>query len=87
MVQHNCGQGYKSTLMVMKTALSVGAGIVIIQELFMGNRKICHSGFNFHWPRKQRKKMRVMTAIRKDLSDKLMLGHRTDLSTTCILCY
>lgn len=31
-VQHNYGQGYESTVMVMETALSLGAGIVMIQE-------------------------------------------------------
>ena len=47
-IQHNCGQGYESIVMVLETVISVGAGIVMIQEPFIGSRKICHSGFNFH---------------------------------------
>lgn len=49
-VQHNCKQEYESTVIALKTALSVGAGIVIVQELFIGNREISYSGFNFYWP-------------------------------------
>ncbi len=78
-VQHNCGQGYESTVMALKTALSVEAGIVLVQEPFIGNREICHSGFNFYWPPGERKEIRVMTAVRKDLGDKIMVDHRTDL--------
>ena len=29
-VQHNCGQGYESTIMALETALSIGAGIVMV---------------------------------------------------------
>lgn len=29
-VQHNCGQGYESTVMALETAISVGAGIVMV---------------------------------------------------------
>ena len=43
LVQHNCGQGYKSTMMALETALSVEAGIVIIQKPFFGNREISYS--------------------------------------------
>ena len=78
-VQHNCGQGYKSTVMALETALSVGAGIVMIQEPFIGSRELCHSGFNFYWPQGERKEIRVMTAIKKDLGDKISVDHRTDL--------
>ena len=78
-VQHNCGQSYENTLMALETALSVGAGIVMIQEPFIGNRKICHSGFNLYWPQKERKKIRVMTVVRKNLVDRILVDHRMDL--------
>ncbi len=77
--QHNCGQVYESTVMVMETALSVGAVIVMIQKSFTGNREICHSRFNFYWPERESKGIRVMTAIKKDLADKIIGDHRTDL--------
>lgn len=47
-VQHNCGQGYESTIMALETALSIGAGIVMLQEPFIGTREISHSAFNFY---------------------------------------
>ncbi len=47
-VQHNCGQGFESTVMARETVLSVKAGIVMIQEPFIGNQEISHSGFNFY---------------------------------------
>lgn len=65
--------------MALKTALSVNAGIVMIQEPFIGNREISHSGFNFYWPQGERKDVRVMTAVRKNLVDKIVIDHRTDL--------
>lgn len=78
-IQHNYGQGYKNTVMALETALSVEAGIVIVQELFIGNREISHIGFNFYWPQGEKKNIRVMTAVRKDLIDKIMIDHRTNL--------
>ena len=78
-VHHNCGQGYESMVMALETALSVKAGIVMIQETFIGNREISHSGFNFYWPQGERKNIRVMTAVRKNLVDKIVVDHRTDL--------
>lgn len=65
--------------MAMKTALSGKASIVMIQELFIDNREICYSGFKFHLPQNEKKEIRVMKAIKKNLADKIMLDHRTDL--------
>lgn len=39
-VQHNCGRGYESTVMALETALSIGAGLVMLQEPFIGNREL-----------------------------------------------
>lgn len=78
-VQPNCGQGYESTIMALETALTVKVGIVIIQEPFIGNREISHNGFNFYWPQDERKHIRVMTAGRRTLVDKIVVDHRTDL--------
>ena len=49
-IQHNCGRDYESTVMALETALSIKAGIVMLQEPFIGNREISHSAFNFYWP-------------------------------------
>ncbi len=51
----------------------------MLQEPFIGTREISHSAFNFYWPQAERKKIRVMTAIQKELTDKIVIEHRTDL--------
>ena len=78
-VQHNCGQGYESKVMALETALSVEACIVMVQEPFIGNREISHSGFNFYWPQGGKKNIRVMTEVRENLVDKIVVDHKTDL--------
>lgn len=78
-VQHNCGQGYEITIMALETALSIGAGMVMLQEPFIVAREISHSTFNFYWPQAERKEIRVMSAIQKKLSNKLVVEHKTDL--------
>lgn len=46
-------------------ALSIGAGIVMLQESFIGTREINHMAFNLYWPQVERKEIKVMTAVRK----------------------
>ena len=65
--------------MALETTLSIKAGIVMIQELFIGNWKISHSEFNFYWPQGERKNIRIMTTVRKNLVDKIVVDHRMDL--------
>ena len=79
LVQHNCGHEYENTMIALKIALSVEAGIIIIQKPFISNQKIFCSGFNFYWPQGERKNMRVMTAVRNNLADKIVVDHRMDL--------
>ncbi len=78
-VQHNFGQSYESTIMALETALSIGAGIVMLQKPFIGIREISHSAFNLYWPQAERKEIRVMTAVREELTDKIVVEHKTDL--------
>ncbi len=78
-IQHNYGQGYKSTVMAMETAISVGAGIVMVQKPFISSRKTYHSKFNFYCPLGERKEIRVMIVVWKDLGDKIIVDHRTNL--------
>ena len=79
MVQHIFAQVYKSIVMTLKTSLNVTEGIVMILEPFIGNEEICHTGFNFYWLQKEKKEIRVITAIQKDLADKIIVEHITDL--------
>ena len=78
-IQHNCGRGYKSIVMTLETALDKRAGIIMLQEPYISNRELAHSAFNFYWPQGDRTAIKVMTAVRKDLLDKIVVEHRTDL--------
>ena len=80
-VQQNCGKGYECTISALEAGLSLNAAVVCIQEPFLGNRSISHSGFNFYWPSgtSSRKDMRVLVAVRKDILNKVIIENRTDL--------
>ena len=78
-IQHNCGRGYESTIATLEMSLSIGAGIVCLQEPFIGNRSITHSAFNFYWPGGLRNEARVLTAVKKELVNKIIVDNRTDL--------
>ena len=45
-VQQNCGKRYECTISALEVGLSLGIAVVYIQEPFLGNRSISHSGFN-----------------------------------------
>ena len=80
-VQQNCGKGYECTISALEAGLGLEASIVLIQEPFLGNKSLAHSGFNLYWPSgtDKRKDMRVLTAVRKDISSKIVIENRTDL--------
>lgn len=82
-VQQNCGKGYECTISALETALSLGALMVRIQEPFIGNRTISHSGFNLYWlaDRRNWEDIRVLTAVRKDIADNVILENRSDLAS------
>lgn len=66
-------------MIALETALNIGAGVVMLQEPFIGNQELFHSAFNFYWPQRDRTATRTMIAVRKDLLDKIVVEHRTDL--------
>lgn len=74
-IQHNCAQRYESIVMALETALNIGAGIMMLQEPFIGRQKICYSAFNFYWPEGERNEIRVMSVVRKDMVDKIVVEH------------
>lgn len=73
--------------MALETAITVEAGIIIIQEPYIGNREILHSAFNFYWSQSERKNIRVMIAVKRNLVDKIMVDHKTDLKNNPYLYY
>ncbi len=80
-IQQNCGKGYECTISALEAGLGLDAAIVCIQEPFLGNRYISHSGFNLYWPSEtdSRKDMRVLTAVRKDIISRVIVENRTNL--------
>ena len=80
-IQQNCGKGYECTISAFEAGLGLGARIVCIQEPFLGNRDISHSGFNLYWPAgtDNRKNMRVLMAVKKDILNRVIVENRTDL--------
>lgn len=65
----------------LEAGLGLDAGVVCIQEPFLGNRSISHSGFSLYWPSgtHDRKDNRVFIAVKKDLLNRTILENRTDL--------
>lgn len=59
--------------MVLETILSIKADIIIIQKLFIENKKIYHNDFNIYWPQKKRNKIRVITTIGNNFDDKIII--------------
>lgn len=80
-VQRNDDKGYECTISALEAGIGLDAEIVCIQEPFLGKRDISHYGFNLSWPSEtdNRKHMRVLTAVRKDILDKVIIENRTDL--------
>ena len=80
-LQQNCGKRYESTILALEAGLGLNAAIVCIQEPFLGNRSIAHAGFNFYWPSgiSNRKDIRVLVAVRKDIVNTVIVENRTDL--------
>lgn len=78
-VKHNYRHEYKIIIMALETVLSIGANIVIVQKQFNDNREICHSRLNFYWPLRERKKIQVMTVVRNNFGNRIIIDHRTNL--------
>jgi len=87
-VQHNCRKTYAVTIAILEIALERGAGVVCLQEPYIGPREISHPGFTLYWPEaKNRKDIRVAVAIKRDVLTSWILEHRTDLiNSTHIQC-
>ena len=80
-IQQNCGKGYEYTISALEAGLGLEASVVCIQESFLGNQSLAHGGFNLYWPSgtDNRRDMRVLVAIKKDILNKVIIENRTDL--------
>lgn len=81
MVQQNCGKGYERNISALEVGLGLNASVVYIQKSFMENRNISHAEFNLYWPfgTENRKDIRVLMAVKKDILSKIVIKNRTNL--------
>ena len=79
LVQNNCGKGFDATTTALQNAIKLGAGIVCIQEPFIGKRDIQHAGFLLMWPEGERYEARVLIAVRKDTLNQIVIDKKSDL--------
>jgi hypothetical protein len=78
-VQLNCQKGYEHTMAALKTALRFEAGVVCIQEPFIGDKPLIHSAFNLYWPSGCRKNLRVLTVVRRDMLNRVVVESRLNI--------
>ena len=79
-IQYNCYKNYTITIAILEVALVREAGVVCLQEPYIGKQEISHPGFTVYWPETEdRRKTRVALAIKRDVQRNWILEHRTDL--------
>lgn len=80
-IQQNYRKGYECTISALEAGLGLNAGIVCIQEPFLGEKNLAHTGFNLYWPAGANdcKENRVFIAVRKNLLNKTIMENWTDL--------
>ncbi len=66
---------------MLEAGLGLETSVICIQEPFLGNRSLAHTGFNLYWPSEtdNRKDIRVLIAVRKDILNKVIVENCTDL--------
>lgn len=85
-LQHNCRKTYAVCVQALEQALEKKAGIVCLQEPYLGS--LSHPSFTFFWPEIEEKStIRVATAVRRDILGQWVVEHRTDLvNNTHVQC-
>ncbi len=79
LLQHNCARTGAVVHTALEAALEAGAEIACLQEPPVGKHDIGHPGFMFFWPEGPREHARVVTAVRRDIVNKVVIEARTDL--------
>ena len=78
-LQHNCARTGAVVHTALEAALEAGAGLACLQEPPVGKHDISHPGFLLYWPECPREHARVVTAVRRDIVDRVVINARTDL--------
>lgn len=47
-IQHKYGRGYESIIMALEIIRNIGAGIIILQQPFIGGWELSHSALNLY---------------------------------------
>ena len=79
-LQHNCSRSGAVVHTALEAALEAGAGIACLQEPPVGKHDISHLGFLFYWPEGLREHAQVVTAVRRNIVDRVMIKACTDLA-------
>ena len=51
----------------------------MLQEPFIGGQELSYNAFNLYWLQGDRTAIRVITVVRRNLVDKIVIEHKTDL--------
>ena len=81
LIDQNYEKRYKCTISALEAGLGLNAGIVCIQEPFLGKRNLAHAGFNLYWPvgAHDQKDNWVLIGVRKDILNKTIVENQTNL--------
>jgi hypothetical protein len=63
----------------LKTALETRAGIAYLQEPPVEKHSIIHPRFLLYWPKSPQKHAQVITTVRRDIVDKMIIKAHIDL--------
>lgn len=78
-IQYNYSWGYKNIVALLEIAINIGINIICLQKLFIGNKSITYSAFNFYWLEKSRTKTCILIQMKKELTNKIIVENRVDL--------
>src|ERR1700761_3257388 len=79
-LQHNCSRSGAVVHTALEAELEADAGIACLQEPPGGKHDSSHPGFLFYWPEGPREHARVVTAVRRNIVDRVVIEARTDLA-------
>lgn len=78
-IQYNFECEYENKVMVLETVLNIGVALVMLYESFISNQVLAHNVLSFSWSQKNRFAIKVMTAVKKNPLNKIVVKPKIDL--------
>lgn len=77
-IQQNCRKKYECIIFVLEVGLSLEAVVICIQELFLKNQSLLHSGFNLYWLARTKnwKDIQVLTTEQKNIVNEVIVENQ-----------